>query len=204
MPGIVEPAHLRRRAVARHDAPGRGQVGIVLVVLVARAQPPVVGDQRHDREHQVLAGHAPVVAEAGVGGVEPLLAHQPALAVEHVEVGVGGRLAAGEHAVAPPFAGPRIDLGMRGQRGAAERAEPPDLDRLERLGIDPVGARILAQHVELAVVVEGVGVAGVVALREVGDALVVGVLVAVVAVEPPPRLALALQALGLDDSGCGS
>ena len=44
---------------------------------------------------------------------------------------------------------------------------------------------------------EGIGVAGVVALGEVGDALVVGVLVAVVAIEPPPRRALRLQPLGL-------
>jgi hypothetical protein len=93
---------------------------------------------------------------------------------------------------------------VRGQRAAAERAEAADLDRLERRGIDPVGVRVLAQHVELAVVVEGVGVAGVVALREVGDALVVGVLVAVVAVEPAARLALARSGARSGRSGCGS
>ncbi len=87
---------------------------------------------------------------------------------------------------------------MRGQRGAAEIAELADLDGVERLRVHPVGMRVLAQHVERAVVVEGVGVAGVVALREVRDALVVGELVAVVAVEPAARLALAGQALGLD------
>ena len=145
----------------------------------------------------MFAGDAPVVAEAGIGRVEPLFAHQLAVLVEHVEAGIGGRRALGEHGVGPPFPGDRIDLGVCSQRGGFERAEIALAHGFQRFRVEAIGTRILAQGKQFAVMGKGIGVAGVVTVGQVRDAFVISELVAIDTIEPPPCRHFGAQPLGL-------
>ena len=197
--GPLEPAHVLGLAIARDHADVAGLGGIPAPVHLALFQALRTRHIAAKRQQHMPMRDRHVVDQADVGLLEAHLMADVAVLVGGVQIDIVGGQALGLVANGDHVAGQRIDLGMGGEGLALPLAvEVPGALGGQGVRVELVGQPVFLQREQPAGMGEGRGVGDRAQIRvqQVAHARVVGVRVAVIAIELPAGRLLRLQAMG--------
>ena len=126
---VLEPAHIGRASMARHDAEARGAIAKEADALFSRGHRRHVPAEGQVHEDRVAHGDADVVRDVRVGKLDRLDLHgapraRDAIAIVRTTKGIEGE--------EDQLAGARIDLGMRRHARQIGHARARGAERLER------------------------------------------------------------------------